>query len=395
MSRILYIVPADYDALKAKGVDSMIFDRDERGFFERVVTVHPASDRSRIIEFNDVFVLHELGLDIFGSMARSRLMRIAISPFQLIRAVSAIFKLVHSEKIDIIRANDPFWMGLIGLIAARLTGRPLCVSIHADYDKREELKGPGETYTFFGLRWPARLVCRLVLSSADLVLPIRKSLGEWAISNGADRCRVRVIPHGVNMADLESFEKIDLYSKFNIPPGRKIISFVGRLSSENYIADIIESVRRLAVYRNDFCLIIAGSGELETWLKKLLADEPCLGAVIRYVGFQPRNLCFALRQKSTVSLCLMGGFSLIEACLARSPVISYDVEWHGELVQTDYTGFLLPERDINSVVCAIEQCLNESGMTAKLGEHAYKLALSRHDHRNSTQIKRKCYEELL
>jgi len=39
----------------------------------------------------------------------------------------------------------------------------------------------------------------------------------------------------------------------------------------------------------------------------------------------------------------MGGFSLIEAYAAGRPVVSYDVEWHSELVKNNETGFLIPE----------------------------------------------------
>ena len=395
MPRILFIVPDDYDALRTKGVDGMIFERDEGGYFERVVTVHPIAHRNRIIEFNDVFVLHELGRDTFGRVSNSRFLRTLLAPLHFIRAAITIFKLVHSEKIDLIRANDPFWMGLLGLVVAKMSGRPLCVSIHAHYDKCQQLTGGAETYTFFGMQWPARLVCRLVFSSADMILPIRESIARWAVSNGASFERIRIIPHGVDTKAFEAGENRDIRSLFNIPADSQIISFVGRLSPENYLVDILKMARRLAAHRDDFCLVIAGEGKLEGWLKDTLAVDSRLRFMVRLVGFQPRNVCFSLRCQSAVSLCLMGGFGLIEACLARRPVVSYDVDWHSELVQNGKTGFLLSEGDIDGLLGAVEQCLNEPAAVAKLGEQAYNLAVSRHELKNTSQIKRKCYEELL
>ena len=395
MPRILYIVLADYDALKTKGVEEMIFERDEGGFFNRVVTVHPVAKHNRTIKFNDAFVLYEIGFNIFGWMPHSRLLRALLSPFHFIRAVIFIFRIICVERIDLIRANDPFWIGLIGLTVAKLSRRPFCVSIHADYDKCQQLTGGGNTYTFFRVQWPARLVCRLVLSSANMVLPIRESLRQWAISHGASPKRIKIIPHGIDTQALDVTDNFNLREMFDISADRKIISFVGRLSPENYLSDVIEITRRLATRRDDFCLVIAGGGKLEGWLKELLTCDSQLSKVVRLVGFQPRKVCFALRRQSAVSLCLMGGFSLIEACLARRPVISYDVEWHSELIQTGRTGFLVPERDIDAVLNAVERCLDEKEMAATLGREAYNLAISKHDLRNTSKIKRECYEELL
>lgn len=395
MPRILFIVPADYDALEVKGVKNMIFERDEGGYFERVVTVHPIANSTRTIMLSEVFVLYEICMNRTRGIMKHRLLRALFAPIHLLRVVWVTLGLVRKERIDLIRAADPFWIGFVGLLVAKLSGRPWCVSIHADYDKRQQLTGGGETYTFFGLQRPARLVCRLVLSSADMVLPIRESLRRWAVANGARPERVRVIPHGIDSAALAAEADHDPRALFGIPATQQILSFVGRLSPENYLVDLLEVARRLAVRRVDFCLVIAGGGELEGWLTEMLAADSRLGKVVRVVGFQPRGVCFALRRQSAISLCLMGGFSLIEACLAARPVIAYDVEWHSELVQTGRTGYLLLEGDIDGVVQAIERCLDDPMTATKQGQQARELALSRHEMAATSRIKKLYYEELL
>lgn len=395
MPRILFIVPSDYDALKIKGVEGMIFDRAERGYFNRVVTIHPTSFRSRVIELNATHILYELGLDVFGKVMRFRLLRALASPLQLARVIWVTLRLVRKERIDLIRGNDPYWMGLIAMVTAKLSGRPWCISIHSDYDKTFQLMGGGEAYTFFGLRGPARLVSRLVLSTADLVLPIRESLRLWAIANGAPPQNTRVIPHGVDSATLASEAQHDVRVLFGIPASSKILSFVGRLSSINYLGDLLDVARRLKDRRKDFCLVIAGGGDLEAWLHSRITADSELADTVRLVGFQPRGVCFSLRLQSTASICLMGGFSLIEACLAASPVIAYDVEWHNELVHTDSTGFLLKEGDIDGVTHALESCLDNPVLATKMGQQARELVISRHELAVTSKIKVMCYEELL
>jgi len=113
------------------------------------------------------------------------------------------------------------------------------------------------------------------------------------------------------------------------------------------------------------------------------------------VGFRSREVVAAVRQASAVSLCLMGGFSLIEACAASSPVVSYDVEWHHELVHEGETGFLVPEHDVDRLKTAVERLLDDPVLGRTLGQAARVLALSRHDVAMTTAIKRQCYLDLL
>ncbi len=58
---ILFLVPAMYEDLKAKSVDDMIFERDEGGFFCKVITVHPICYKTRSIILNDCHEIHEIG----------------------------------------------------------------------------------------------------------------------------------------------------------------------------------------------------------------------------------------------------------------------------------------------------------------------------------------------
>ncbi|MBU4259404.1 MAG: hypothetical protein KJ976_08280 [Proteobacteria bacterium] len=58
----MFIVPADYKGLKEKHVESTIFERDEDGFFERVVSIPPLGLENKRTEFNSVHVLYEMQL---------------------------------------------------------------------------------------------------------------------------------------------------------------------------------------------------------------------------------------------------------------------------------------------------------------------------------------------
>jgi glycosyltransferase involved in cell wall biosynthesis len=91
----------------------------------------------------------------------------------------------------------------------------------------------------------------------------------------------------------------------------------------------------------------------------------------------------------------MGGFSLIEACAAASPVIAYDVEWHSELIRDGETGFLVAEHDVDRLTFVVSRLLDDPDLGVTLGMRAQELAVSRHGLAPTTAAKRNCYLEVL
>lgn len=392
---ILFIVPADYDELKEKGVEGMIFERDEHGFFEKVITVHPVARKTQTIHLNACHEVHEFGLDLVAGARGIKFLRVIQYPFQFFRVAFAVIKLSRAHRISLIRANDPYWMGLLALLGSRVCGIPFCVSIHADYDRVMRLDPSISMSTVLGSYKLAKLLSRMVLARAALILPIRETLREKLIEGGITADRVRVIPHGIDLTYFRNSTTTNFRARFHIGKGKRILSFVGRLSKENYIDDVLEITRRLGALRDDIVVVIAGGGKEEARIKALIESDKVLTKCVLMTGFQPQSVCKDLRKDSDVSLCLMAGFSLIEACAAGSPVISYDVEWHYELVKSEETGFLIQEGNIDQAVAAINWLLDHESEAAKMGANARRLAFARHDKMNTSAIKVRCYEEVL
>jgi glycosyltransferase involved in cell wall biosynthesis len=370
--RILFLVPAELDALRKKGVDRMILERDENGFFERVVTVHPLTPTARTVDLNATHRVYELGASLL--------------PWRLWGAFSGAARIAREERVDLVRATDAYLMGLIAWRVSRARRIPFCVSVHADYAKRFAL-APAR-----GLQaWLRRAAARLspfVLRRADMVMPIRESLVPSLVASGADPARVRVIPHGI---DLSPFTRPAAADDFGVG-GRKIVSFVGRLTADNYAADVAAVIARVAATRDDVAFVLMGEGPDEPLIKAVMATYP---DAVRLLPFQPRERVAALRLQSAASLCLMAGFSLIEACAAGSPPIAYDVEWHRELVREHDTGMLVREHDVDGVVRAIEWLLDHPAEATAMGARARALAFAHHDLAATTHIKRECYLALL
>jgi glycosyltransferase involved in cell wall biosynthesis len=387
--RALFLVPADYDALRRKGVDRMILERDEAGFFERVVTVHPLALHDRTIDLTAVHCIHEFSV---GRALRGQsgfVARLA-APLRLMRLMAHVARIARAERVDMVRANDPYLMGLFAWWVSRVAGVPFCVSLHADYAKRFQLTPKG--WWGHTLRRVASVIPRFVLPRAALVLPIREHMVPWLEASGSRPGTIRVIPHGIDMAPFTDAQRVDTRAVFDIPPGAPIVSFVGRLTPDNYARDMADIVERVARSRPAVVFVLLGEGPEEPYLRQRFG---AFSRAVRLLPFQSYEQVVALRRTSMVSLCLMGGFSLIEACAARSAVIAYDVEWHRELVQDGITGYLVREHDVAGVAAAIERLVDDPAAAAAMGEAARSVAFARHDRNVTSRIKRELYAELL
>jgi len=372
---ILFIIPSDIDDLRMKGVLSSICTRSEKGFFHKVLTLHPLARKSlkeeicinhSVVQFG----WQELKYKPLGILWT--LLRIVTFPFQL------------ESKPSIIRATDPYLMGLIAWYYSKVLGVPFVVSIHADYDKRYELDGNKGSFVLFGSRTLAKKLERFIFSRANLILPIRVSMVK-SITDGSPSLekKVCVIPHGVDFKTLD-----EKSANISLPDleedNRAIISF----------ADLVEIITLLDRDRKDFVLVIAGGGNEEEGLKQAVKDRG-LDGVIRFLGFLPNEATYRLRQLSQVSLCLMGGFSLIEAAGAGSPVLAYDVEWHYELVKDNETGFLIEEKNIKEAARRLQFLLDRPDEAKRMGQNAALLARQMHDFETTRQIKIQAYKKAM
>jgi glycosyltransferase involved in cell wall biosynthesis len=319
--------------------------------------------------------------------------RLRLTPLALF-VVQAVW-LVVRYRVCAIRAWDPYLPGMIGWFLSRLVRCPVCVSLHADYDWRFRLNGARGAPTLWGSRAAMKRLERFVLRRVDLVLPIRQHLAEQAVANGVDPRRVRVIPHGIDLDPFRQPLSTDPGVRLGLRRGAPTLSFVGRMSRENYVDDVLALARELALRGRDIVVVMAGEGSEWDRLRSAQANDPLLGRTLSFPGFLAHQDAMELRRRSAVNLCLMGGFSLIEACASGQPVVAYDVEWHAELVRNGETGMLLPEGNVTELVRAVEHLLDHPEEAARMGAAAQALAFRRHSLERTAAIKRAAYVDLL
>ena len=139
---------------------------------------------------------------------------------------------------------------------------------------------------------------------------------------------------------------------------------------------------------------LLGGGQQKKTIEKIIRDEN-LSNNFFMPGDQKRDIVAKFRAAADVNLCLMAGYSLIEAAVSARPIVSYDVEWHYELVKNGLTGALIKEGNVEGVVSAIIDFLSNEKKAEEFGKNARKIAVARHSLKSSSAIKVKYYKELL
>ena len=166
-----------------------------------------------------------------------------------------------------------------------------------------------------------------------------------------------------NAVDLEKFEQYKLDSsrdfrkEYNIPDDAILISFVGRLTVEKGVRELVNVMKRVNEQRHDVYCLLAGGGYLKEPLEPIKSDNTF------FVGQIPTKEIVSLLCQSDI-FCLPSyseGFPtcVIEACVCNSFVITTERGDAKEIVIDKEHGIILPDANEDKLYEAIMSVLDE------------------------------------
>jgi len=88
------------------------------------------------------------------------------------------------------------------------------------------------------------------------------------------------------------------------------------------------------------------------------------------------------------------GRALTEACLAGSPIIAYDLDWQGEIIQNGETGELVPAGDWEEMTRRASFLLANPEEALRLGKKARLVAMKMMDPEALADVEVGAYEIL-
>jgi len=239
-------------------------------------------------------------------------------------------KIIISNNIEVVSAQDPFEHGQAAMNAVRGTAAKLHIQIHTDYLSRWYLQGK----IFRGATVPVPVLNRLRRKIAEKVLPqadgirvvsdrIRQSL---LTKYGATIPVPAVIPISVEAVTPQPIA---------LPAHQFTFALVaaGRLEPEKRIEDVLYAIARIVAEYPSLGLFIVGNGSERKKLDRMAAGLGIRDRVI-FLGERGQDApgLMASAQAFIQASAYEGyGRTLVEAALARVPIITTDVGIVGEV----------------------------------------------------------------
>lgn len=409
MARKLLVIDTSYayEAIRARKLEDSVTCRDLDGFFEHVWTVHPFASLvtegattmfggPEVHALNGAHTFIDGKIGRFDALGRIPLLNFAASQSEVLARLTA---LIRREKISAIRAGDPLYNGLLGLLLARAHGIPLVVRVNANFDKMYETTGKPAMPRFFRSHKVEKKVLRFVLSRTDLVAAVNQDNLDFALANGARAEHSTIFRYG-NLIDKRHVAPPEtrdrswsILSEHWSEPCRFLLH-VGRLESVKCPEDVIKVLAELRKRGHDVKLLMVGDGRERAALVALSRDLGIEEHVV-FCGNRDQEWLSRVIPLAAMVVSPITGRALSEAAFGAAPIVAYDLDWQGELIRTGETGELVPARAWEKMADSAERFLNDPAYARAMGEAVRQRAFEMLDPATLDQHEREQYTKLL
>jgi glycosyltransferase involved in cell wall biosynthesis len=395
------------EMIRERGMEESVLCRDIDGFFRHVWTVHPfasllTSDswtarygRPVTHALNDRHSFIEGKIGRFAWLARISALNFLVGQALLF---VQLLGLIRRERIGAIRAGDPLYLGLFGWGLARLSGVPLVIRINANNDKVRENTGAPIFPRLFRSAAAEKRVERFVLRRADLVAAPNQDNVDFALANGARADAVTIFPYGNLLAPEHLTDparrRIDpaLLERLGVRQG-KFLLCVGRIEPVKFPDDAVRMLGAVRAKGHDLDLLMVGSGGMNAALEALAAELGAAGH-LKFAGNQNQLALSQLIPAAAAVISPLTGRALSEAAFGAAPIVAYDLDWQGDLIQSGRTGELVPFRDTEAMASALLRLIEDPAYAAAMGSGARERAREMLDPERLNQHERDEYARL-
>lgn len=239
-------------------------------------------------------------------------------------------KLIRTHGIEVVSAQDPFEHGWVAQKAVQNTNAKLHIQVHTDYLSPWFVEGKG----FRAPRVRISKLQALRVRIADYIVP--KADGIRVVSKRIkESMEVRykealpptsIIPIAVSFAPV---------SAVPLPAHNFTFSLitVGRLEPEKRIEDILYALARIQQLYPSVGLFIVGEGRQRKHLEKL-TQKLGLSDKVQFLGWVDNSRALVKSAHAYIQASAYEGYglTLIEAALAKVPIITTDVGIVGEVL---------------------------------------------------------------
>lgn len=163
-----------------------------------------------------------------------------------------------------------------------------------------------------------------------------------------------------------------------------VLGNLARLSYQKGQRFLVDLAKNLKAANKQFKILIGGEGELEQELKTLVKKNN-LEQVIEFCGFieNPYEFLNKLDVLVFPSIWEGFGFSIVEAKLAKKPVVAFQISSNPEVIQDKIDGFLVPLNDMEAFTQATLKLMENPQLAKTMGEAGQADVLTNFTHERS------------
>ena len=188
-----------------------------------------------------------------------------------------------------------------------------------------------------------------------------------------------VVSNGINLKDFQPLGVSDFHTRFNIPPDKVKLLFVGRLYPEKSIDTLIKAVPHIIKKHPQTHVMLVGAGHMRPKLEKLVQSLD-VGKHITFLGLVSEEDKIHAYNASDIfvlpSVAELEGMVVLEAMACGKPIVIADAQMSASRFFVDGNGFLFKTLDHEHLAEQVLKLITDSILRQKMGEVSF--AKSRH-----------------
>lgn len=277
-------------------------------------------------------------------------------------------KIIRTAGIEVVSAQDPFEQGLAALRATRGTGAKLHVQVHTDFLSPWFVKS--DSWRFSSLRMAflnrhRRKIAGRVLPAAGGIRVVSERVKASLMARYGSRIpEPSVIPILVDATTCAPLPLPVHSFKF-------ALIAVGRLEAEKRVGDILVALKLVLVHYPMVGLFIVGEGSERARLEHQVHALGLDGKVI-FLGNRPDAHTLMPSAHAFIQASAYEGYgrTLIEAALAKVPIITTDVGIVGDVLKNEEDVLAVPVADTIALSRSVAKFIEDLGVRQILPLHA-------------------------
>ncbi len=281
-------------------------------------------------------------------------------------------KLAHimkKEGINLVHSHTPLGGVVLSRLGGWIAGVPVITHAHTrDFMNQNPFVGQ---YQFI-LNWiTSKLFCAKVIA-------VSESVKKEIIKQGAAANKITVVYNGIDLDDYRcNRSSLEIRKEFGLKENQHIVGEIGRLCKAKGQHILVKSVQKVIKKIPDTVFMIVGEdqekrGEYKKELEDLATNLGVKQHII-FTGYRGDIMDLMHVLDFLILPSLVEGLSVVilEAMLAKKPVIATSIGGNPEIVMDGETGTLIPPEDPDRLAEAIIYHLEHPEISKKMGEMGY------------------------